>query len=208
MTLISLRDELILRGERFKASNLGQIPYEQLVMCAIGTSAEAACSLRLVREELANRRSRFVSMDDEALAECQNYLKMEGMYAEVMYRRHLLSAPKWSELTPRVKVWCKLICLHNHTENIHDRIADVTLLLRKTSQTEDIPVDVAMSFMKKLKALGILYPIRLTDQFLRVKIWTIAEELQILMTEDEKRVCRAEMIQDFSCFSDCFRIPL
>jgi hypothetical protein len=206
MSFANLRDDLIMRGERFKIPNMGQIAYDQLVLCGIGVADEATCSLRLVREELANRRSRFISMDEDSLEECKNYLRMEGMYSDVVYRRHMRAAPKWGELTHRTKVWHKLICLHNHSENMQDRIADVTLLLRK--QDEGIPMDVAMSFMRKLKALAALYPIRVTDQFLRNKLWSIAEELQILMTEDEKRTCQKELIQDYSCFSDCFRILL
>src|SRR5208337_5176224 len=90
-----LRNTLIAAGLKFDAEALSHIPYEKLILCATGVAGEAMCSLKLVQEEKALRRSRFLSMGERDFEGVVTLLRIEQMYDDVIASRTLELAPRW-----------------------------------------------------------------------------------------------------------------
>lgn len=201
----ALRDELLAVGRKFDTTTLAVVSYSQLHLCCIGNAGEAACTSKLVADEKTRRRGRFLSMEPEELQAAETYLKVERMHSDVLFALAQRTAPRWDELKYRQRVWLKLACLFNHVDNPQQRLGHAVLLLRKSS-TSDLPTEVAITFMNKLKGLLTCYPGKISDSVFREKISDIAGSLIEFLPVEERKVLEAEQLQDFVCTSDCFRM--
>lgn len=200
----TIRDKLIFENQKFDTSLLKDIPYENLVLCALAPSQESGCSLKLVRDEKLLRRTRFVSMLPYDLERCNSLLNCSHMYEDVHYQIELQQGLRWSQLTSKTRAWAKLLCIYNHTDDLLPRIDESISLLRKVV---DFPEEEIQNFTQKLKTLGYLYPKRISEIEFREKIFEIIYQISRAFTEEESKQVKSMMIQDFSCTSDCFRVP-
>jgi hypothetical protein len=202
-----LRRELIERGDKFNATNLCAIPYSQLHLCCIGNAASAACHPRLVQHEKANRRERFLNMEYEEFKEAERYLKIEQMYDDVMYAISKRIAPKYDSLSECQKLWVKLTCLYNHTDNPSARMQEAIALFLQCAEVPDgLPVDICKTYAGKLKGISSVYPGRISDETFREKVGEMAETVLQFLPVEERKVIEKEQLQDFSCTSDCFKV--
>lgn len=202
-----LRDELLDAGLKFDAIRIASLPYNQLHLCSMANAGKTACAPNIVQQEKESRRSRYLHMEPDEFKAATNYLKMERMYDDVMQVISLQYTPRWGELNDRQKVWVKLTCLTNHLDNPHPRLGEAILLFRKCATTL-LPREVAMAFMEKLKGIITVYPGRLSDETYRDKLLEMKAGLIDFLPEAERTRLQAEQIQDYSCTSDCFRVPL
>jgi hypothetical protein len=202
-----LRDKLVQSGKRFDSTNLHLVPYKQLHLCCIGNAESAGCSRNLIANEKSRRRERFLSMEPDEFTTCTNFLKIEQMYEDVIYAINHRSAPTWNDLNDRQKVWMKLVCIINHLDSPTYRLGEALLYLRRCSvnTTESLPADVAMSFSGKIKGIITMYP-KVEDEAIRAKLTDVAESLIAFLPDEERLVIEKEMLQDYSCTSDCFRL--
>ncbi len=200
-----LREDLIDKNEKFDERTLRLLPYDQLHLCCMGNAGDAACTSRLVQQEKTFSRERFLSLEEEEFKKCENFLRSEGMYDDVIFAIAARNAPQWDDLNDRQRAWAKLNCLHNHIENSHPRIEDVILLLRKCAITS-LPDDVCKHYIGKLKGLLTVYPGGITDDYFRTQIDDIRDNIRDFLPDEEQKVCNREQIRDFSCTSDCFRV--
>lgn len=202
------RDVLIREGRRFDSVSLGFLSYTQLFLASSGNAREAMCDPILVRDERRLRRARFVSLEPEALSECELFLRVQGMHEDVMAERKAHAAPRWRHLTARQKVWAKLHCLFVHVDHPHVRLYETIGLLEVASQSSDLPPEIAAQYGSKLKGLAGLYPNRLADTTFRDYVEEIRDEVREFLTEPERSICLKEEIRDYQCTSDCFRVLL
>src|SRR5574337_253862 len=200
-----LRDRLVTEGRKFDETTIHSLPYDQLHLCCIADAGSAACLPKLVHEEKQRRRLRFLSMDAAELKSCETFLRIEGMYDDVIGMISSRNAPKWEELSDRQKVWAKLNCLFSHPDSPQARLQDVLNLLYRCSIEHSLPADVCRHYMGKLRNLTLAYPGRITDEGFRQKIEKVRDNLREFMLEIERSICTREKISDFQCTSDCFR---
>lgn len=200
-----LRDELIAAGEKFDAKALSHLPYEQLARCATGMAGDAMCSVTVVREEKKSRRNRFRSMSEAELRDSKILLQIEQMDNDVARERVLSRAPQWETLRPRQQAWFKLNCIMNHLDGVADRIREADAILQRVQETHDLPEDFTAYQRKKLGVLLQIYPLSLSDALFRLKIAEISLEIKKFLPNDEQSVCEAEVLQSYSCSSDCYR---
>lgn len=202
-----LRDELVRDKKKFTRSTLRLIPYDQLVLAAIGNAGAAACPLKLVQEEKQARRERFLDMEMSELAACSNHLKMERMYDDVMQDIRTRNAPYWDELPTLHKAWAKLVCIYNHLDDPHSRMTDGIILLRRAITEGKLSQDLGMSMCSRLKTVSDLYPRKIRADLFRSKVLDVASKISTLIPPTDGRlVVEDEQIRDFTCTSDCFRI--
>lgn len=199
-----LREQLLSEGRHFDEAALRVLPYDQLDLCCVANAGEAACTPLLVRREKRSRRERFVSMTSEEFNKCELFLRVQGMYNDVVADRATLGTPRWDDLNYRQKTWAKLNCLFNHLDNPHPRIFDTIGLLGRASVW--LPDHVAEHYTDRLKGLTVVYPTRLTDAKLRSFVEEIRDSVRDFLPEPERSICLREQIRDFQCTSDCFRI--
>jgi hypothetical protein len=205
-----LRSELIELDQKFEAYHLRLLPYDQLHLCCIGNAGDAACSLKLVQQEKIARRERFLAMESEELKTCERFLKAEGMYDDVREAIAALRAPLWDHLNSRQKVWAKLNCLYNHIDNPAQRIGEAVGLMRDCASvtTGGLPLDVAMHYVEKLRALLDGYSTRFSDYHFRQQIEEYRDSVLDFLEENERGIVEREEIKDYHCTSDCFRMLL
>jgi hypothetical protein len=200
-----LRDELVAINKKFDAEALTHIPYEKLAHCATAMAGSAMCPLALVREEKRARRERFLGMSDDDLRDSKILLQIEQMDADVVRDRARNRSPKWEDLHPRQQVWFKLNCIMSHLDNVTVRMAEAVDLLRLVQEKHDLPDDFTIHQRQRLESLMQIYPMRLSDPLFRMKISEIAFEIKKFLPDDEQRVCDAEVLESYSCTSDCYR---
>ncbi len=200
-----LRNELMASGKKFSTENLRFVPYEKLAFCATGMAGAAMCSLAAVREEKRSRRERFANMSEEDIRRVWTVLQIERMDADVQRERARQAAPKWGDLHLRQQAWLKLNCVQNHLDGVQDRMCEAMALLQQAGESHDLPPDFAVFQRHKLEMLLRVYPITMTDKIFRHKVSEIALEIKRLLPDDEQRICEAEILQSYSCASDCYR---
>lgn len=200
-----LRDQLINADKRFDAEALSHISYDKLAWCATGMAGQAACTLRLVREEKQNRRQRFLEMTSTDLRQVSTLLTIEQMTNDVVGERIKSNAPKWADLTPRQKVWFKLNCIVNHVDGVNTRLWEALSLLDMVIESRNLPTDFAYHQRKKIEALSMLYPSRMTSDTFRSRVGNIALEIKKLFPDEEQRICDSEVLYNYTCTSDCYR---
>ncbi len=203
-----LRDDLIVHGKKFDETTLPSIPYQELILCCTGPAGEAACLTRLVRLEKKRRRERFLGMELEEFSECLNFLRVEQMEEDIQFALAQRAAPKWDDLSTRQKLWFKLSCIYSHLDSPQQRLGEAILLLRICADEVDsgLPKEVCEHFMNKLKQYHAEYPGVLKDFQFREKVWDVAETILEFLPDEELGICKKEMLQDYSCTSDCFRV--
>jgi hypothetical protein len=203
-----LRRELIEQGKKFDERTLKAVPYFQLHLCCIGNAGAAACLPRMVQAEKANRRERFLSLQPEEFEEASTYLKIEQMYDDVVYALAYRTAPKWSSLSLRQKLWAKLTCLYNHVNDPTPRLSEAIALFDHCAQNPEsgLPSDVCMIYGSKLRGMASVFPGKISDDLFRSKLVEIATNLLEFLPQEEQQVVSKEQLQDFSCTSDCFRV--
>jgi hypothetical protein len=205
--------DLLIRGKtKFDEVHLHLIPYSQLNLCCIGNAGTAACLPELVKKEKGARRERFLNLESSDFKEVTTYLKIEQMYADVMYAIANRAAPHWSTLNGRQALWARLTCLYNHVDNPLPRIqltVDDFLHCAK-DDTCGLPGDVCGVYATKLKGMASVYPgtpkRNISDNTFRDKIREMADTLRDFMTEEERHLIEKEQLQGYSCTSDCFRV--
>src|SRR5271155_955187 len=79
-----LRSDLIEQDKKFDEVTLRLLPYHQLHLAAMGNAGDAACIPKVIHEEKARRRERFLAMDEAELKSCERYLRAEEMYDDVV----------------------------------------------------------------------------------------------------------------------------
>lgn len=203
-----LRDELIAAGKKFDESNLPTIPYEDLILCCTGSAGEAACLPKLVRAEKVRRRERFLGMEETVFEESLKFLRVERMEEDVQFALAQRAAPKWDDLATRQRLWFKLSCIYSHLDAPQQRLGEAILLLRVCGNEVDsgLPKEICEHYSNKLKALHASYPATVKAFQFREKVWDIAETILEFLPDNERSICEKEMLQDFSCTSDCFRV--
>ncbi len=206
-----LRDDLIDQDKKFDETSLRLLSYHQLHLAAMGNAGDSACTQRLVQEEKARRRERFLAMDEAELKASERYLRTEEMWDDVILCISSKLAPRWGELTDRQRTWAKLNCLYNHIDNPQARMGEALLLLRlcsfsDTEHQASLPTDVCHHYMSKLRGLMTVYPGQLSDDFFRTQIEDIRDNIRDFLPDDERAICDREQIADFQCTSDCFRV--
>lgn len=204
----SLRDDLIAAGQKFDEATLPSIPYEDLILCCTGSAGEAACLPRLVRAEKVSRRERFLGMQEEEFKECINFLRVERMDEDIHFALAHRAAPKWDDLASRQRLWFKLCCVYNHIDAPQQRLGEAILLLRKCGAEVDsgLPREVCEHYSNRLKQYHNDFPGVLKDNQFREKVWDITETILEFLPDDERSICEKEMLQDYGCTSDCFRV--
>ena len=204
----TVRDQLLKQGERFTEQTLALVNYSQLPYCALGVAEAAVCSLRLVREEKQRRRARFLELDPEEFQQCTGYLKLHGMYDDVVRQTTLQKAPRWHDLSYRVRAWAKLTCLSNHADFPLARLYEVIDLLQKaTKEKNPLPEVVANNYIQRIKVLMVKFrPTERLDPHFREQLGHFTEDLTLSFSESDRQIIEKELIQDFSCTSDCFRM--
>lgn len=205
-----IRDSLIQQGEKFTKSSLALVKYDQLNYCALGVAGVTACSLKEVREEKRRRRARFLTLDESSFQQCEEYLKLHDMYEDVKREQAFLTAPTWNELSYRVRAWAKLTCLANHTDFPLARMNEIVDLLQKSTKEEfesnPLPEMVANNYIQRIRTLMSKFPKDKLDPRFREQLSTITEDLTLSFSESDHRVCERDLISDYSCTSDCFRV--
>lgn len=203
-----LRDDLVAQGRRFDESTLPGIPYQELILCCTGPAGEAACLPRLVRTEKESRRARFLNMQPDEFAECLNFLRVEQMDEDVNFALMQRAAPVWEELSTRQRLWFKLSCIYSHLDSPQQRLGEAILLLRKCAEEVDsgLPKEVCEHYSNRLKQFHAEFPGTMKDNQFREKVWDIAETILEFLPDEELGICKKEMLQDYSCTSDCFRV--
>jgi hypothetical protein len=202
----TLRSTLILKGEKFSPETLPQVPYEQLFLCCTGEAGTARCDRAPVLAERRSRRQRFLNMETNELEASGNFLRVNQMDEDVKFDQTIRMAPKWENLSSRQQVWAKLHCIHNHIDNPQIRLKEAILLLRTCAEENDLPMEVAKSFMVRLRGLLSVFPGRLTETLFRIKIGEITDNLFEFLPEEETTLLQREEIQDYNCSSDCYRV--
>lgn len=200
------RDRLLHEKKKFDRETLHHIPYEQLVLCAIGEAGTAACSLRLVQEEKLARRERFLSMSPSEIQACERFLRLEQMHDDVELNVKKLSAPSWDDLTNCQKAWAKLLCIFNHIDQPHQRLGEGILIIRKAVRSGEIPAETGEGMIERLRSLLSSYPSDINAEQLRDKVFDILDGLMAFFEGNEAAIASGELIKDFSCTSDCFRV--
>jgi hypothetical protein len=197
----SIRNGLRSKSERFTNSTLVEIPYEQLYLCGIAPSETTACSLKLIREEKQRRRDEYLPY----LFESRSF--NTPLFQETLLDLRNHAAPKWGDLCALQHLWLKLTCLHNHTENFSNRINEAIQILGRC-KIEGLDEDTTLRIMKRLKLIQFIYPIRLSEVEVREKLYHILNEVLKNMSTKEFKQIEDEIVVDFSCMSDCFRVLL
>jgi len=205
------RSDLIEQDKKFDEASLRLLPYHQLHLAAMGNAGDAACPQRLVQDEKARRRERFLAMDGAELKACERYLRTEEMYDDVILCISSKLAPRWGELTDRQKAWAKLNCLYNHIDEPQQRMGEALLLLRLCSFSDahhdaSLPTDVCHHYMSKLRGLMSVYPGQMSDDFFRTQIEDIRDNIRDFLPDDERAIIDKEQIADYQCTSDCYRV--
>jgi len=205
------RSDLIEQDKKFDETSLRLLPYHQLHLASMGNAGDAACPQKLVHEEKARRRERFLAMDETDLKTCERYLRAEEMWDDVILCINSKLAPRWAEFTDRQQAWAKLNCLYNHIDDPQPRMGEALLLLRRCSFSDkdhqaSLPTDVCLHYMSKLRGLLSVYPGQMSDDFFRAQIEDIRDNIRDFLPDDERAVCDKEQIADYQCTSDCFRV--
>jgi hypothetical protein len=203
-----LRDDLVAQGRKFDETHLPSIPYQELILCCTGPAGEAACLPRLVRAEKVRRRERFLGMEQAEFDECLNFLRVEEMEADINFALAQRAAPNWDDLSARQKLWFKLSCIYNHVDAPHQRLGEAILLLRKCMDEVDsgLPREVCEHYMNKLRQYHADFPAVMKENQFREKVWDIAETILEFLPDEEVGICKKELLQNYSCTSDCFRV--
>jgi hypothetical protein len=199
------RQQLLAEERPFTERELAKLPYTHLPFAAIANAGKARCSLDLVINEKVRRRDRFVTMSPEALDDAKRYLQIEGMFDDVTDALESREAPRWERCTERTKLWLKLNCIHDHTDNPMPRLKEVTELIRTTYEADQLKKVVADRFTKEIGHLRTFYPDAISDEELRDKTGSLAEELLSMLGDLEWGICEHGRIRDYSCTSDCYR---
>ncbi len=200
-----LRGELIAAGQKFDAEALSHLPYEKLALCATGIAGPAMCSLAVVREEKRLRRERFRAMSESELRDVRTLLRVEQMDEDVVKMRVRDRAPAWESLRLRQQVWFKLNCIVNHIDGVEVRMREAIALLRLVQESHDLPDDFTVHQRTKVEILLQAYPGNIPDAMFRSRVAQIAFDIKKMLPDEEQRVCEAEVLQSYSCTSDCYR---
>jgi hypothetical protein len=195
----SLREDLMEKTERFGLETLAQVPYHQLYLCSIATADQVSCSLKLVREEKQRRREEHLPFL------FQNRLINPEFVTDTLVDLRNHNAPRWSDLSHTQRLWLKLNCIHNHTENFVNRIGEAIALLGKC-RTEGLDDDTVIRIMKRLKSMQFMYPIKYSELEVRDRLQTLVGEVAANLSTKEFSQVQPEIIRDFSCMSDCYRV--
>lgn len=200
-----LRDRLVLEGRKFDEQSLQFLSYNELQLCCIGNAGPAICSAKLVQDEKAYRRERFLSLEPEELNECERFLRNQNMYDDILHGISSLGKISWKDLDNHQKVWAKLYCLFNHLDEPQLRLEECHYFLQKCFSSSSLPVDVVRHY--KNKVLSLLTAVgQITDDLMRNQIEEIKDDIRDFLPEEKRSICTLERIRDFRCSSDCFRL--
>jgi hypothetical protein len=147
-------------------------------------------------------------MEPEAFQRCEKFLRVEGMYDDVVEARAGIGSPAWDHLNSRQQVWAKLNCLYNHIDDPAQRVTEAIELLRESSKAMKggLPLDVATHYIGRLKGLSSVYPGKIGDALFRQQIEEYRDSIYDFLEENERNICENEQIRDYRCTSDCFRV--
>jgi len=201
------RDRLIAEKKHFDPISLMSVPYGQLYLCCISNAGKAMCNKNFVTNERRNRRARFLSMDEVAIAECTGMLHTERMYDDVKYRRESsFTAPsKWDDCSDRQQAWFKLNCVVNHTDQPMGRLADTIDLLKQAAFAHDLPNDVVFSMIARIRAAASALHNGITDPQFRERLIVICNSIYYFLPENERLFVSKEELADYTCTSNCYR---
>jgi hypothetical protein len=194
-----VRDSLLEQGKKFDEKSLALVQYDQLVNCALGIADSTVCSLQKVREEKRRRRARFLSLDAKSLENCLDYLHIHQMEEDIRYHLAMRDAPRWEDLSYRVRSWAKLTCLINHVDFPLPRLTEVQELIGLTT----LPETVSNNYIQRIKIMASS-PENLVA--FRFQLNKLADDLTLSFAESDSKMIEKHLISDFSCTSDCFRV--
>jgi hypothetical protein len=199
-----MRTRLLAIGSSFTDRELRLLPYNDLVLTAIANAGKAACSLEDVLREKERRRYRFMNLSPDEFTKAKRYLQVEGMYSDMMARARMRYAPHWDDLSPRVRLWCKLNCLYTHCDNPDARIRDTYPILHRCDEDGLLRPGFAEKLVTDLDHLRCLSIDTLDgDEFRRIT-GAAAEDLVTQLDSDEKQICEKDIVLGYSCTGNCY----
>lgn len=201
---IELRTRLLALDKTFSEHELRKLPYNELVLAAIANAGKAACSIDEVVAEKERRRYRFLHMSPDEYPQAKRYLQVEGMYSDLDALLEMRAAPTWDELSPRVRLWCKLNCLYTHCDNPDQRLQDAYPLVLDCDQRGLLRPGFAERLTSDLDRLRWLYGDAFGEDEFHYISGCLAEELLTQLDDSEKRDCERELVADYVCTGNCY----
>lgn len=200
---VELRTRLLALDQKFTERELRLLPYSELVNAAIANAGKAACSLDAVLLEKERRRYRFLHLSPDEFPKSKRYLQIEGMYSDVSTCLQMRYAPHWDELSPRVRLWCKLNCLYNHSDNPDQRIRETYPMVLACDQAGLLRQGFADRMTTDLDRLRWITDASEEDEF-RYITCPLAEELIAQLDSEERQICERELVAGYSCTGNCY----
>lgn len=197
----TLRAKLINQGLQFSLVDILELPYDEMILCAMGNAGAARAPLSLVLE--AMRMARPTKRESSPRVVGNNV----AIFLEDSTDINIEGCIDYETLSDKLKCCTILLCLSNHCDCPETRIAEIRRLLDRMDKTHGVS-NRAVTDWVRLQLAGIkLDNIHSTHQ---VFLATAAEVLlKFLTTEEEdilKRFIHNGKVRNYKCTYGCFPV--
>lgn len=190
--------ELKVKGEPFSAQTLRELPYDQLILAAMGNAGVCRCSVEDVIQEKQERRVPFLGMTQEKLEQ----LKLNDQLISDIQDDQILCSrviPSWRDLSVVGKLYFKLTCLESHPYDAFLRMSEVVALCQETSTT--LPQQLASSLKLEFQSAILSKP---SAEWVKNASSKASNLLYGFITGPEIEIANRLELRDYVCTAGCF----
>ena len=190
--------ELKSKGARFSAKTLRELPYDQLLLAAMGNAGVCRCSVEDVTQEKQERRALFLGMPQEKFAQ----MKLEDQLASDIQDDRIActrAIPSWRDLSVAAKLYFKLTCLEAHPHDAFLRMSEVVALCREASPS--LPQQLAFSLKLEFQSAVLSKP---STEWVKEASTKASNLLHGFITGPEIDTVDRLELRDYVCTAGCF----
>ncbi len=190
--------KLKAKKQKFTPKTLKLLPYEQLVLAAMGNAGRCRCSLEDVTNEKQERRALLLGLPQEKIEEMGLELHLIG---DILEDRLTLAhtVPAWSELSVISKLYFKLTCLETHPYDALQRISEVVALCKEADQA--LPQQLAFSLKIEFQSSLLSKP---SDDWIRDTSTKACNLVYGFIPGSEIELVDKLELRDYVCTAGCF----
>lgn len=182
----------------FKPANLQRLPYDQLILAAMGNAGSCRCSVEDVIAEKQERRAIVLShpnrdtfkLDDNLMSNLQNDLLQINT-----------KIASWKNLSIPSKIYFKLICLENHSHDAFKRLSEVVELFKEAEETCALPQQIASSLRLEFQSALLS---KSSEIWVRDAATKVSNILYGFITNPEIETIDSLELKDYQCSAGCF----
>lgn len=190
--------ELKTKGERFSSKTLQELPYDQLILAAMGNAGSCRCSIQDVTQEKQERRALFLGMPQDKFEQ----MKLEDQLVSDLQDDRIIyshSVPSWKNLSVVAKLYFKLTCLETHPHDAFLRMSEVVVLCRDASAT--LPQQLAFSLKLEFQSAILSKP---STEWVKDAATKATNLLYGFITGPEMDIVDRLELRDYVCTAGCF----